>query len=183
VDFIEKSFRYAHAADPDAMLFYNDYMLEGDTVKLKAALELVKHLKNADVPIHGIGLQMHTMIDSPSVKQIEESLKAFVDLGLQVHLSELDIRINSYSAGQRYDYYTEELQKIQADRYFDLAMAYRQCVPDSLQYGITLWGFSDRYTWIRSYFKSLDWPCIYDDMLRKKPAYYSFREGLVHPLE
>jgi endo-1,4-beta-xylanase len=183
LDFIEKSFRYAHAADPEAKLFYNDYMIEGDTMKLKATLDLMKYLREKEVPVHGIGFQMHTMIDSPSVNQIEESLKAFVELGLLVHISELDIRINSYSTGQRYDYYTEDLQKIQADRYFDLAMAYRQCVPDSLQYGITLWGFSDRYTWIRSYFKALDWPCIYDDMLRKKPAYNSFRAGLVQPID
>ena len=183
VDFIEKSFRYAHEADPGAILFYSDYMIEGDTIKLKATLDLIKYLREKEVPVDGIGFQMHTMIDSPDVNQIKESLNAFAELGLQVHISELDVRINSYKSGQRYDYYTDDLQMALADRYFELALAYRQCVPDSLRYGITLWGFSDRYTWIRSYFKSLDWPCIYDDMLRKKQAYSSFREGLIQPLD
>ena len=182
-DYIEKAFRYAHEADPDAKLFYNDFMIEGDTLKLKATLDLMDYLKKRNVPLHGIGFQMHTMIDNPPIEQIKESLKAFSDRGLLVHISELDVRINSYSDGQRYDYYTEDLQKALADRYFDLALAYRQIVPDSLQYGITLWGFTDRYTWIRSYFKSLDWPCIYDDQLRKKKAYYSFREGLIQEIK
>jgi endo-1,4-beta-xylanase len=183
VNFIEKAFRYAHEADPEAKLFYNDYSIEGDEVKLKATIDLVKYLLERDVPIHGIGFQMHTMIHSPELYQIKESLKAFVDMGLLVHVSELDVRINSYDEGQIYDYYTEDLQSALAGRYYDLAVLYRETVPDSLKYGITLWGFTDRYTWIRSYFKELDWPCIFDDNLGKKPAYYSFRNGLVTPLQ
>jgi endo-1,4-beta-xylanase len=63
-------------------------------------------------------------------------------------------------------------------KYEELVNIYKKTVPKSQQYGITLWGFNDRDTWINRFFKIKDWPCIYDEKLNPKPAFYGFLNGL-----
>ena len=91
-DFIAKAFEYAHEADPDALLFYNDYN-EINAVKRDKIYKLVKSLKDAGVPIHGIGLQGHWAINEPSEAELTNTISKFVDLGLKIQVTELDISV------------------------------------------------------------------------------------------
>jgi endo-1,4-beta-xylanase len=180
--YIDQAFFAAHDADPKAILFINDYNTERDPVKLKATIDLINRLKSRGVPISGIGLQMHTRMDIPD-EIIAWSLQQAAATGLQVHLSEVDIIFNRHNdkqggGEQIYDSLTREMEQAQADKYRRLAQMYREFVPENQQYGITFWGFNDRTTWINGFFKLKDWPTIFDENLRKKPAYYGFLEGL-----
>ena len=91
-DFIIKAYQWAHEADPNALLFYNDYN-EIDATKREKIHRLVKSLKDAGVPIHGIGMQAHWAINEPSRAQLDSTIKRFADLDLQIHITELDISV------------------------------------------------------------------------------------------
>src|SRR3990170_2164229 len=91
-EFIAKAFQWAHEADPNALLFYNDYN-EINPVKREKIYKLVKGLKDAGVPIHGIGLQGHWAVNEPSRGQLDSTIKRFSDLGLKVQITELDISV------------------------------------------------------------------------------------------
>ncbi len=181
-EYFEMAFRMAHEADPTAKLFLNDYNIERDSVKLNGFLAIVNKLKKKGAPIHGIGLQMHITMDVPN-QVIEKSLKKCVETGLLIHISELDIIFNKHddTGGggiQVYDSLTKEMKQQQAEKYKEIATMYNRLVPYDQRYGITLWGFADRYTWIRYFFEIMDWPLIFDDNLNKKPAYFGFKLGL-----
>ncbi|MEC7829621.1 MAG: endo-1,4-beta-xylanase [Bacteroidota bacterium] len=180
--YIEKAFKYAHKADPKAILFYNDFNIERDTLKFNSMMKMIEDFLERDVPISGIGFQMHIRMDIPN-EIIEYTLKRAASTGLQIHLSEVDIIFNSHddSKGggiQTYNNLTTEMLNEQLIKYEELVNIYKKTVPKSQQYGITLWGFNDRDTWINRFFKIKDWPCIYDEKLNPKPAFYGFLNGL-----
>ncbi len=180
--YIEKAFKYAHKADPKAKLFYNDFNIERDTLKFNSMMKMIEDFLERDVPISGIGFQMHIRMDIPN-EIIEYTLKRAASTGLQIHLSEVDIIFNSHddSEGggiQTYNNLTTEMLNEQAIKYEELVNIYKKTVPKSQQYGITFWGFNDRDTWINRFFKIKDWPCIYDEKLNPKPAFYGFLNGL-----
>ena len=91
-EFIAKAFEYAHAADPEALLFYNDYN-EINPLKREKIYRLVKGLKEAGVPIHGIGLQGHWAINEPSAEELDNTLRKFAELGMKIQITELDISV------------------------------------------------------------------------------------------
>jgi len=184
--YIEKAFRYAHEADPEAVLFYNDFNIERDTAKLNTALEMIRDLKAKEVPIHGLGFQMHLRMDIPD-EIIAQSLKKAAETGLQIHISELDIIFNRHDDSQTggeqlFAELTDEMKQAQAEKYRSLVKMYRTWVPEDQQYGITFWDFTDRDTWIRPFFDITDWPTVFDENLEPKPAYYGFAEGLAEEL-
>lgn len=186
-DYIAKAFIYAHEADPNAVLFYNDFNIERDTVKLNAVLKMVREFKAQGVPISGIGFQMHIRMDTPD-EVIANSLKKAAETGLQIHLSEVDIIFNKHNETQNggiqiYNELTEEMKNAQAEKYKNLVLMYRKIVPKAQQFGITFWNFTDRDTWIRPFFNLKDWPSVYDDSLKPKPAYFGFKEGLQQDLK
>ncbi|AOW20138.1 endo-1,4-beta-xylanase [Urechidicola croceus] len=181
-DYIAQAFTYAHEADPEAELFYNDFNIERDTAKLNGTLKMIYNLKEQGVPITGLGFQMHIRMDIPD-ELIASSLKKAVETGLLIHLSEVDIIFNTHNDSrgggiQKVTELTEEMKQAQAEKYKNLVKMYKEIVPKEQQYGITFWDFTDRDTWIRGFFNLKDWPCIYDDNLQPKPAYYGFLEGL-----
>lgn len=180
--YIARAFELAHKADPEAVLFYNDFNIERDTVKLNAMLRMVNNLKDQDIPISGIGFQMHIRMDTDE-ETIEYALKKAAETGLQIHLSEIDIIFNKHNDTpgggiQIHDELTEEMLQAQADKYQWLAEAYIRNVPAEQRYGMTVWGFTDKYSWIPGFFDLKDWPCIYDANLEPKPAYHGFMKGL-----
>ena len=90
-EYIALAFKWAHEADPEAELYYNDYNLDADDAKRARAIELVKYLREQGAPIHGIGLQGHYNLSTPTAAKIDETIRMFADLGLKVVITELDV--------------------------------------------------------------------------------------------
>lgn len=180
--YLDQAFIAAHKADPEAVLFINDYNTERDTVKLNATIDLINRLKSRGVPVTGIGLQMHVRMDIPD-ETIALSLRKAAETGLMVHISELDIIFNRHNdkqggGEQVHEKLTSEMALQQGEKYRAIAELYRKIVPEEQQYGITVWGFNDRTTWINPFFGIKDWPTLYDSALKRKPAYYGLLNGI-----
>jgi endo-1,4-beta-xylanase len=141
--FIDDAFRAAHEADPDAQLFYNDYEIEGIGVpKSEAAYELARRLKEAGVPISGVGFQMH--VDPrhwPSADDIRRNIERYAALGLKVEITEMDVPIGEMEGNRQ-----AKLQE-QKTLTHDIVAAC-QAVPACT--GITFWGLTDEQSWLNS---------------------------------
>ena len=173
-DYIELAFQFAAEANPDALLFYNDYNLWRKNAKCRAALDLVENLQEQGIPIHGIGFQGHIDIRGPGKNQIGQAIEAFADLGLQVHISELDVSVNP--KGKENPDLEGEFSK-QAEVYQNVAEAYASKVPVAQQFGITLWGLTDAHSWIPGFFNREDAPLLWDSNYAPKPAHCGFIDG------
>jgi len=174
-DYIARAFQYAHEADPNALLFYNDYGQEWNGVKLDSIIALVTNLKNRGIPISGVGMQMHIDINTDPAG-ITAGLQKLAATGLKVHVSELDISVNPNNDPNIV--FTTALQLTQASMYQFIAETYRATVPAAQQYGITTWEFSDADSWIPSFYNRIDWPLPFDANYKKKPAYFGLLKGL-----
>ncbi len=172
--YIEKAFVFAHEADPEAILFYNDFNLALNDKKRDAVVSLIRNLKQRNIPIHGIGLQMHISIYYPSNVVIASAMKEFYQLGLKVHLSELDISLNPRGLDIEL---TDKLLQKQAQKMYSVSLLYQQ-IPKAYQYGITFWGHSDVHSWIPSFFGREDYPLLFDANYKAKPMYCKFLESL-----
>lgn len=182
-EYVAKAIRYAYEADPSAILFVNDFNTERDTAKLHETLRMIQWLKDQKVPVSGLGFQMHLRMDIPD-ETIEYALKKGAETGLMIHLSEVDIIFNKHDDNpgggvQLYEGITPEMLEAQSKKYENLVKIYKKVVPPAQQYGITFWGFNDKYTWINGFFKLKDWPTIFDSDLKPKPAYEGFKKGLL----
>lgn len=175
-DFIAKAFEYAHEADPNAILFYNDYNTERPE-KRDRVYRLLKKLVDAKVPINGVGLQGHWSIYEPTAKDLEATIKRFSSLGLKIQVTELDISIYPWEKNMRKlnpgesDAYTPELEKKQTDQYatvFKIFRKYRKVIT-----GITFWNISDKHTWLDQYpvLGRKNYPLLFDRELKPKKAY------------
>ncbi len=96
--YIEQAFRWARAADPNALLFYNDYSIEGPGAKFDAVLAMVTDFVNRGVPINGVGFEMHLELNGyptfyPSPAGLAQNMQALAALGIQVHITEMDVRL------------------------------------------------------------------------------------------
>jgi endo-1,4-beta-xylanase len=175
-DFIIKAFEYAHAADPNAVLFYNDYNTERPE-KRERVYKLLKQLVDAGVPVNGVGLQAHWSVYEPSQSELIAAIKKFSSLGLKVQITELDISIYPWEKNNRAkrpgepDTYTPELEQKQADQYamvFKVFRDYKKVIT-----GVTFWNISDRYTWLDTYPVAgrKNYPLLFDQQLQPKKAY------------
>lgn len=173
-DYITRAFQYAHEADPQALLFYNDYGIENNNQKLAAVLKRVDDFKRRGIPIHGVGLQMHINCKH-SIEDIEYALGEISRRGLKVHISELDLSVNPEGEDTSI---SEALLQKQKEKIKEITALYK-ALPPANQYALTFWGVSDADSWIRSWFKRKDWPLLYDDNYQPKPAYQGFMEGLI----
>jgi endo-1,4-beta-xylanase len=175
-EFIAKAFEYAHAADPKAILFYNDYNTENPG-KRDRIYRLVKSLKDAGVPIHGVGLQGHWSVNNPSREELEKSIQMFSSLGLQVQVTELDVSVyagrqgGQLIPGQRDTTatFTPEMEQQQREKYkmvFDVFRQYKDKIT-----GITFWNVSDRYSWLDGRGRK-NYPLLFDMNRQPKKAYW-----------
>jgi endo-1,4-beta-xylanase len=165
--YIADALRWAHQADPRVKLYLNDYNIEATGPKSDAYYRLAKELKAAGVPLHGIGLQAHLALQYGYPATLEDNLRRFSRLGLDTALTEVDIRMQLPA--------TEEKLTQQAQWYADLTeacLAVRRCV------GITLWDYTDKYSWIPAFFPGEGAALPWDEELRPKPAYFALREAL-----
>ena len=169
-EYIEMAFRWAHEADPQARLFYNDYGGEDLGKKSDAIYALVKDLRQRDVPIHGIGLQMHISINNPPKPEaVAANIKRLGELGLEVQITEMDVRIHG-GTGTR-----EEKLAAQANLYRDML---KVCLNAPNCKAFVTWGFTDKHSWIPSHFGHPDSPLIFDELFRPKPTYGALMEEL-----
>jgi endo-1,4-beta-xylanase len=177
-DYIAKAFEFAHEADPDALLFYNDYN-EIDPVKRKKIIQLVAELRSANVPIHGVGLQAHWAINEPSRQQLEQTLEEFSKLNLDLHITELDISVyrkehssRDAVAADANTEFTPEKQTKQAEAYkmcFELFRKYKKSISS-----VTFWNISDRHSWLDNFpvRGRKDYPLLFDRDLKPKSAFW-----------
>jgi endo-1,4-beta-xylanase len=186
-DYIARAFEYAHEADPQAELYYNDYNLEYEA-KRNGAIELVKKLKQQGIPITAIGTQNHNKLDLPTAQQLDDTLKAFKELGVKVVVTEMDVDVlpavtfqptadvsvraqagagsNPYTAGL-----PDEIQKALAKRYaeiFAVLLKHRDVVTR-----VTFWGVTDRESWLNNFPAPgrTNYPLLFDREGKAKPAY------------
>jgi endo-1,4-beta-xylanase len=174
-DYIARAFKYAHEADPAALLFYNEYGQEWKDAKTVAIVNMVNDFRARGIPIHGIGLQMHTNINSSNAG-ITMAFQKLAATGLQIHISELDVQVNP--SNNQSALYTADLQTRQSDKYAFIATEYKRLIPTSQQYGITTWNVGDKDSWIRSYLMYKDWPLFFDDNYERKTCFYVFRNAI-----
>jgi endo-1,4-beta-xylanase len=186
-DFILKAFQFAHEADPNAELYYNDYSLENEA-KRKGAIELMRKLKAAGAPITGIGLQGHLHLDTPDAKTEAATIEAFAALGLKVNISELDVDIlprttrsdsadvSTTAAGtaQSNPYVNglpEEMQQALAKRYAELFEVFVQ--HHTSMGRVTLWGVTDGNSWLNNFPTRgrTNYPLLFDREGKPKPAF------------
>lgn len=171
-DFIAKAFEYAHAADPGALLFYNDYN-ESVPEKREKIYALVKSLKEKDVPIHGIGLQAHWNLEHPTLDDIRHAIERYASLGMKLHITELDVSVFQHD-DRRTDLLTptKEMLVRQAERYkqfFQLFKEYSEWITSA-----TFWGAADDYTWLDNFPVKgrKNWPFLFDRGHNPKPSYW-----------
>ncbi len=169
-EYIDWAFQCAHEADPDALLFYNDYGHEYSAAKRAAINNLVKGMLERGVPIHGVGLQMHTHTDR-AVSDIRTAILTAAQTGLKVHVSELDVAVNRGS--DKNIVYTDELKQKQYDRYQAAAKAMSD-LSQAQQHGITMWGVGDQDSFM---YNRPDWPLPFDENYQRKPAYDGLTDG------
>lgn len=173
-DYIARAFKYAHEADPNAILFLNDYGHENGNNKRRGIIAYVNALVARGIPIHGLGLQMHTRYNLPDAnfaKAINESAAT----GLKIHISELDISLNP-SSDQTLTL-TPELLALQAAKYKFIVQTFN-ALPKSQQFGITTWNVTDGDSWVPKNYNRPDWPLPFDSTYNKKPAYQGILDGI-----
>jgi endo-1,4-beta-xylanase len=173
-DYVARCFQYARQADPDVLLFYNDYGHEYSSVKRAAIIALVTDMKNRGIPIDGIGMQMHTNT-SVSDNAISAAITAMANIGLKVHISELDISVNPNNDQNMT--YTAAIASIQSLKYQSVVKAYNG-LPASQKFGITTWDVGDADSWIPPYYHRPDWPLPFDASYKRKAAWQGFVNGL-----
>lgn len=168
-EFVEQCFRWAHEVDPKVRLFYNDYSIETLGAKSDTVYEMAKTMVANKAPIHGVGFQAHLWLgfDSPeNWESMRKNIDRFQKLGLEVQLTEVDVRMESDSA--------ENLAK-QAALLSNLMAVCRDKGIKTVQF----WGVTDKHSWIPQVFKGFDHALLFDKEYKKKPAYRAVMDVLL----
>jgi len=182
-DYVAKAYAYAHQADPQAELYYNDYGLE-NPLKRERTIRLVKSLLDRGIKIHTVGNQAHWNLTNPAIAEIEQTLKDFVALGVKVNFTELDISLfNRDQTGDIYqDYVPPEVLAQQAARYaelFALFHRYREHIER-----VTFWGPTDKYSWLNNFpVKRTNHPLLFDRAGQPKPAFRAVADAAKLPAD
>ena len=185
-DFMEQAFRFAHAADPKAQLLYNDYN-EHNPDKRAFLVNVLRDYLDRGVPINGVGLQSHVGLTYPDLAQWERSIATYANMGLKVHITELDVDVlppptnTGADVANRATYsrdidpwpqgLPDEMQEKLADRYeelFRILLRYRKSVER-----VTFWGLHDGISWKNDFpvRGRTNYPLLFDRELQPKPAY------------
>jgi endo-1,4-beta-xylanase len=169
-EYIAMAFRFAREADPNAILYYNDYSAEGSGAKSDAVFNLVSGLLNQGVPIDGVGWQMHQINPFRIQQAHRTNAQRLGSLGLEVSITEMDVRISLPTTAQ-------ELSE-QALAYRDLV---EFCLAQPNVKTLVTWGFTDKYSWIPGFFSGFGDALIFDMNYQPKPAYNSMLSALGAP--
>ncbi|MEN3338456.1 MAG: endo,4-beta-xylanase [Acidobacteriota bacterium] len=182
-DYVAKAFEFAHEADPDAELYYNDFNLE-KPAKRAGVIKLLQDLQARKLRIDGIGNQAHWRLNTPAIEDIDQALVALHATGLKVMYTELDINLlpntprgadpavsDPYATGL-----PDEVQQQLARRYadvFTLFLKHRDAVTR-----VTFWGLSDADSWLNR--GRRNYPLLWDGQHQPKPAFTAVVEALRH---
>jgi endo-1,4-beta-xylanase len=198
-EYIAEAFRAAHAADPGAVLLYNDYNIERGYKRPKA-VRLLKSLLDQGVPIHAVGIQGHWRLESLNLAEVDDALREFAALGLQVMVTELDIgvlparyqgadlgAVESLTPEQRaaIDPYVDGVPE---DVALQQAEAYRQAFALFLRRHhsigrVTLWGTHDGGSWLNNFpvRGRTDYPLLFSRTGHPKPAFHAVLKAAARP--
>ncbi|KAI0076007.1 endo-1,4-beta-xylanase C precursor [Panus rudis PR-1116 ss-1] len=164
--YVQIALEAARAADPAAKLYINDYNIEGPSAKATAMQNLIKSLKSNNVPIDGVGLQGHFIVGAlPS--GIQQNIQTFVDLGVEVAITELDIRTNTPASDSALQQQSKDYATV-----VSACRAVKGCI------GITIWDYTDKYSWVPQTFPGQGAACPWDQNLQKKPAFTGIANAL-----
>ena len=176
-DFIENAFRWAHEADPNAELYYNDYGIETSKAKCDGAVAIVKYLKSRGIRIDGVGIQLHGSLAHPTVKGLEYAITSLAAAGVKVMVTELDIRtqtrgyrgadirrVNRRNTSDR-NAATPETQKKLAEKYAEIFSVLVKHKKDVTR--VTFWGVYDGASWIGGS------PLLFDRNCQPKEAFFA----------
>jgi len=170
--YIEQAFRWAHEADPHALLFYNDADGEGLNVKSDAIYAMLKDFRHRGVPIDGVGLQMHIPQLDLDTAAIASNIARLTKLGVQVHITELDVSLPVDANGQATK---NDLQR-QAEVFRGIVHA---CLQSPGCTAIQTWGFTDKYSWIGSHSHGARGAALpFDRTYNPTPSYEAMIEEL-----
>ena len=174
-EFVSKAFEYAHAADPKAILFYNDYNTE-NPVKREKIYRMLKKMLEDKIPVHGVGLQAHWSINNPTREELEKSIQLFSSLGLQIQFTELDVSVYAGRQGGQLirgqaqaAVLTPEMEQKQLEKYKMIFEVFRKYKKDIT--GVTFWNISDKYSWLDGRGRK-NFPLLFDQKLQPKKAYW-----------
>jgi endo-1,4-beta-xylanase len=177
-DIIPQAFRWAHQADPHALLFYNDYNIageDGSNAKSDAVFAWLKQMLAQGVPIHGVGDQGH--LDTQfgfSGARMQQDLERYASLGLKVAITEADVRTNVDGPATQVP--TDSLAQFAQPFEFGQMLKAAMAVPDCLSF--TVWGFGDADSWVPGFFTGEGYATIYDVNLQPKPAFFELQQDL-----
>lgn len=172
-DYVEKCYQFARNADPNVLLFYNDYNVAASDSKRAAIFSLVDGLKAKNL-IDGLGAQLHISIDSPSKANIEAVVNGTISRGLLMHFSELDIRVNP---NNDITTLTEEREIAQQNKVKEVVEIY-DAMPDANKFAITIWGMRDNESWLPDFWGNPEWGLFYNSDFTAKKAHAGFLEAL-----
>jgi endo-1,4-beta-xylanase len=165
--YIADAFRAARAADPDVKLYINDYNTDGLGAKSDGMYRLVQDLLAQGVPIDGVGFQAHLAIQYGFPNQMQQNLQRFAALGLDVAITELDVRMQLPADSTKLT--------TQATYYRNVTNA---CLAVARCVGITTWGYTDKYSWVPSTFPGEGAALLVDENFQRKPAYTAVHDAL-----
>jgi endo-1,4-beta-xylanase len=168
--YIADAFRWAHQADPRVKLYLNDYNVEGLSAKSDAYYELIRDLKRQRVPVHGFGIQGHLGVQYGfyPADNVAANMRRFQDLGLEISVTEADVRMIMPPDNAKL--------QAQANGYNTLlqgCLLIRRCVM------FTVWGFTDKYSWVPGFFDGEGAANLLDEEFAAKPAYDAVRSTLL----
>ena len=173
-EFIAKAFEFAREADPNALLLYNDYNA-ADPAKRDRIYNMVKKMKDAGVPIDGIGMQGHYNIYGPSMEDVEAAIEKYATLVDHIHFTELDIRANEEMGGQlqfsrQGVQISDHVKAMHTDQYTSLFRVLRK--HKDVVKVVTFWNLSDKDSWVGT----ANYPLLIDGNLKYKQVYYAVRD-------
>jgi endo-1,4-beta-xylanase len=183
-EFISNAFRWAHEADPNALLCLNDFSIEAANAKQDGFVKLIETLLDEGVPIHVAGIQAHINTSWPTVADMRNTIRRLAALGVKVQVTELDMSIYASGADSRRMIDRETLLE-QASKYRALFEMFREEAKAGNLDMVVVWGLSDIETWLNNYpvRGRTDYPLFFGKDLKAKPAYWAIVDPSRLPIQ
>jgi endo-1,4-beta-xylanase len=174
IAFYGRCFEYARQADPGAKLFYNDYNMVLASGKRNAVKMMVERFREEGYPIDGIGEQCHVRLTTDR-NTMKAGLRDLAGTGLLIHISELDVIVNTEKSDS---YMFVDSEKIKQAQMYGAIVEMYETLPDNQKFAVTTWGITDKHTWLTDWWHPREYPLLFDANYQPKKAYGAFFESL-----